>query len=203
MSATLSTPRARSRLARPLAFIGLAIVLALGALMAQAAISMAAAAGGANPAEPAAYVVAPALPPAAGPVATVRRVPTKVIRVSIARQELTAYENGVSVLTTVVATGQPALPTPRGSFQVMGKYTPYTFISPWPKGDPFWYPTVTVSWALLFANDGFFLHDSPHRTLYGPDSNLINGTHGCVNVPTQAMATLYRWADVGTTVVIE
>jgi len=196
MSATLSTPRARSRLARPLAFIGLAIVLALGALMAQAAISMAAAAGGANPAEPAAYVVAPALPPAAGPVA-------KVIRVSIARQELTAYENGVSVLTTVVATGQPALPTPRGSFQVMGKYTPYTFISPWPKGDPFWYPTVTVSWALLFANDGFFLHDSPHRTLYGPDSNLINGTHGCVNVPTQAMATLYRWADVGTTVVIE
>ena len=102
MSATLSTPRARSRLARPLAFIGLAIVLALGALMAQAAISMAAAAGGANPAEPAAYVVAPALPPAAGPVATVRPVPTKVIRVSIARQELTAYENNTQVDSTAL-----------------------------------------------------------------------------------------------------
>jgi lipoprotein-anchoring transpeptidase ErfK/SrfK len=103
----------------------------------------------------------------------------------------------------VVATGRPELPTPRGTFSIKAKHTPYTFISPWPKGDPFWYPTVTVSWAILSADGGYFLHDSPHRTLYGPGANLINGTHGCVNVPVAAMGPLYRWATVGTTVVIE
>ena len=104
---------------------------------------------------------------------------------------------------SVVATGRPELPTPRGTFRVQAKYSPYTFVSPWPKGDPYWYPTLTVSWAMLFADGGYFLHDSPHRTLYGPGANLANGTHGCVNVPTAAMARLYEWAEVGTTVVIE
>lgn len=86
---------------------------------------------------------------------------------------------------------------------VKEKHSPYTFISPWPKGDPYWYPTVTVSWAMLFADSGYFIHDSPHRTLYGPGANLANGTHGCVNVPTSAMQQLYDWATSGTTVVIE
>jgi lipoprotein-anchoring transpeptidase ErfK/SrfK len=126
-----------------------------------------------------------------------------VIRLSIAQQRLTAYEDGKPILTTVVATGQAALPTPTGTFQVSAKYTPYTFISPWPKGNRFWYPTLTVSWAMLFHDGGYFLHDSPHRTLYGPGANLVNGTHGCVNVPTTAMGELFSWADVGTTVVIE
>ena len=144
--------------------------------------------------------------PEAMPAATVTTTPVdqhNVIRVSIAEQRLTAYENGVAVFSTVVATGRPELPTPRGTFQIKAKYSPYTIISPWPKGDPWWYPTLTVSWAMLFADGGYFLHDSPHRTLYGPGTDVINGTHGCVNVPTAAMARLYAWAEVGTTVVIE
>ena len=56
---------------------------------------------------------------------------------------------------------------------------------------------------MLFADDGYFLHDSPHRTVYGPGANLTNGTHGCVNIPIAAMSQLYRWASVGTTVVIQ
>ena len=140
--------------------------------------------------------------PTATPIATPAQS-DKVIKVSIADQRLTAYENGVALFSTVVATGRPELPTPRGTFHIKAKYSPYTFISPWPKGDPYWYPTLTVSWAMLFADGGYFLHDSPHRTLYGPGANLTNGTHGCVNVPLSSMARLYSWATVGTTVVVE
>jgi lipoprotein-anchoring transpeptidase ErfK/SrfK len=145
--------------------------------------------------------------PAPVPVATTTSTPkpplaNKLIVVSIERQRLTAYENGTTVLTTLVATGRPALPTPRGSFHVMAKYTPYQFISPWPKSSPYWYPSTWVTYAMLFANDGYFLHDAPWRTVYGPGANTTNGTHGCVNIPFGAMTFLYRWASVGTPVVV-
>ncbi len=127
----------------------------------------------------------------------------KLIVVSLSAQRLTAYENGAPYLTTVVATGRPALATPAGTFHIKAKYTPYKFVSPWPKGDPYWYPSEWVSYAMLFADDGFFLHDAPWRTVYGPGANLTQGTHGCVNVPLSVMARLYIWAGVGTTVVIQ
>jgi lipoprotein-anchoring transpeptidase ErfK/SrfK len=149
--------------------------------------------------------------PSASPVATTRAtrkppapVPAvnKVIVVSLEHQTLTAYDNGKVVLTTLVATGRPALPTPRGTFHIMAKYSPYQFISPWPRSSPYWYPSAWVKYAMLFANDGYFLHDAPWRTVYGPGANTTNGTHGCVNIPVEAMTFLYRWAPVGSTVVV-
>jgi lipoprotein-anchoring transpeptidase ErfK/SrfK len=127
----------------------------------------------------------------------------KLIVVSLATQSLTAYENGKVVATTVVATGRPALPTLRGTFHVKAKYTPYQFISPWPKSSPYWYASSWVKYAMLYDDGGYFIHDAPWRTVYGPGANLTNGTHGCVNVPLGTMAFLYRWAPVGTTVIVQ
>ena len=56
---------------------------------------------------------------------------------------------------------------------------------------------------MLFADDGYFLHDAPWRTVWGPGANLTRGSHGCINVPTATMASLYGWAAVGTTVIVE
>ncbi len=145
--------------------------------------------------------------PTPTPVATPAPTPTpdsgRLIVVSLAKQSLTAYENGKVVLTTVVATGRPALPTPPGTFHIKAKYTPFQFISPWPKGSPYWYASAWVKYAMLFEDGGYFLHDAPWRTVYGPGANLTNGTHGCVNIPLNAMAFLYHWAPVGTTVAVE
>ena len=143
------------------------------------------------------------------PAPTVAPTPTptpdsgKLIVVSLAKQSLTAYENGRVVLTTVVATGRPALPTPPGTFHIKAKYAPFRFVSPWPKGSPYWYASAWVKYAMLFEDGGYFLHDAPWRTVYGPGANLTNGTHGCVNIPLNAMTFLYRWASVGTTVIVE
>ncbi len=141
-------------------------------------------------------------------VATPTPAPTpgaqgKVIVVSLATQSLTAYENDKVVAATVVATGRPALPTLTGTFHIKAKYTPYQFISPWPKSSPYWYASAWVKYAMLYEDGGYFIHDAPWRTVYGPGADLTNGTHGCVNVPLSTMSFLYKWASVGTTVVVQ
>jgi lipoprotein-anchoring transpeptidase ErfK/SrfK len=219
MAALQRTRNHSFHLGHALAIVGIALALAVGTFGAGAAASLGAFAifsrssspQPAPTAEPVGSPVAPS-PPAITPTPAPTPVPTptpdprhtgKVIMVSIAEQRLTAYQDGAVVLTSVVATGQPALPTPTGTFHVMSKSSPYKFVSPWPKGDQYWYPTEWVSYAMLFANEGYFLHDAPWRTMWGPGANLTHGSHGCINVPKAAMATLYSWATVETTVIVE
>jgi lipoprotein-anchoring transpeptidase ErfK/SrfK len=127
----------------------------------------------------------------------------KVIVISLSRQALTAYQDGNAVLTTLVATGRPALPTPPGVYHIFAKYSPYKFVSPWPYGSYYWYPSSWTSYAMEFLGGGYFIHDAPWRSWYGPGANIYNGTHGCVNVPLSPMAFLYRWAPIGTTVIVQ
>jgi lipoprotein-anchoring transpeptidase ErfK/SrfK len=127
----------------------------------------------------------------------------KVIVISLSRQVLTAFQDGNAVLTTFVATGRPQLPTPPGVYRIFARYSPYKMISPWPYGSPWWYPPSWTNWAMEFIGGGYFIHDAPWRSWYGPGANLYNGTHGCVNVPYSPMATLWNWAPNGTTVVVQ
>lgn len=133
----------------------------------------------------------------------------KLIIVSLASQWLVAFGDGRRVLDSAVTTGRPELPTPVGTFHVLARHTPYTFISPWPKSSQFYYPPSATHYALQFRRDGYFIHDTPWRSAYGPGTNLPHrdpgdrlGSHGCVNVPLAAEQALYRWATVGTTVQI-
>jgi lipoprotein-anchoring transpeptidase ErfK/SrfK len=127
----------------------------------------------------------------------------KLIVVSISRQVLTAYQDGNAVLTTYITTGRPALPTPPGIYHIFHRYAPYLMISPWAYGSPFWYAPAWTNWAMEFAGGGYFIHDAPWRTWYGPGSNTYAGTHGCVNVPYSEMAFLWNWTPIGTTVVVQ
>jgi lipoprotein-anchoring transpeptidase ErfK/SrfK len=127
----------------------------------------------------------------------------KVIVISLSRQVLTAYQDGSAVLTTLVATGRPQLPTPPGVYHIFRRYSPYLMISPWGYGSPWWYPPSWTNFAMEFLGGGYFIHDAPWRSWYGPGANLYNGTHGCVNVPYSPMATLWNWAPIGTTVVVQ
>lgn len=131
----------------------------------------------------------------------------KVIIVSLSRQTLYAYDGTKLALQTYVTTGNPALPTPTGQFQVLGRYHPYEFISPWPPGSQYYYAPSWVNWALLFRQGGYFLHDAPWRGAFGPGTNgagqpgtNYGGSHGCVNIPPNAMLFLWNWTPIGTTV---
>src|SRR6266849_1230689 len=135
----------------------------------------------------------------------------KIIVISISQQELNGYDNGQLFVSTPVATGQPQLPTPTGTYHFFAKYSPYTFVSPWPVGSPFYYPTSTANYAMEWAQGGYFLHDAPWRGYFGKGANNWHwdpkmgedpGTHGCIDVPTPAMAQIYSWTNIGTTIQI-
>ncbi len=127
----------------------------------------------------------------------------KLIVISLSRQVLTAYQDGTAVLSTFITTGRPALPTPPGVYHIFARYSPYLMVSPWGYGSGFWYPPSWTNWAMEFGRGGYFIHDAPWRSWYGPGSNTYAGTHGCVNVPYSQMAFLWNWTPMGTTVVVQ
>ena len=130
------------------------------------------------------------------------------IVVALDRQELWALDGNRVLRSTLVTTGDPVLPTPAGQYEILARASPLTFYSPYPPGSPYWYPLSPTTFALLFQVNGYYIHDAPWRSVYGPGSNAVagtpgaatTGTHGCVNVPYAAMAWLYSWATVGTPV---
>ena len=132
----------------------------------------------------------------------------KRIVISLSKQQLWAFDGAHYVLSTLVTTGNAALPTPQGVFPILGKYSPFTFISPWPYGSKYYFAPSPVSYALLFDDRGYYIHDAPWRGIFGPGSNTTLGTpglnytgsHGCVNVPLPMEQQLYAWATVGTVV---
>jgi len=130
------------------------------------------------------------------------------IVVSLAQQRLWALDGDNVLLTTLVTTGGPELPTPTGDYQIIDRESPFTFHSPFPVGSPFWYAPSPTNFALLFQANGYFIHDAPWRNVYGPGSNTTDGTpggdytgtHGCVNTPYDAMSWLFNWATYYTPV---
>jgi len=138
------------------------------------------------------------------------KVTYRRIVVSLSQQRLFAYDGPTPFLSTLVTTGNRELPTPTGIFRVMFAKSPFTFHSPWPKGSKYYYEPSTANYALYFKDSGYFIHDAPWRSSFGPGTNQTvgapgqnyTGTHGCVNVPEDAMKSLYAWAMPGTPVQI-
>lgn len=133
----------------------------------------------------------------------------RVILVSLSKQWLWAFSNRQLVYSTPVTTGRPELPTPTGIYSITQKIADTTFYSPWPPGSPFYYPPEHVNYAMLFLTGGYFIHDAPWRSDFGPGTNVPHigpngqpetGSHGCVEVPTSAGAWLFSWTPYSATV---
>ncbi|MGA8523355.1 MAG: L,D-transpeptidase, partial [Candidatus Dormiibacterota bacterium] len=129
----------------------------------------------------------------------------KAITLNLTLQEAVFYDNGCVVRATPITTGRPFLRTPTGVFHVFYKASPFTMVSPWPHGSPFWYPTGTVTWVMEFDVGGYFLHDASWEppSMFGPGSeNSYVASHGCVHIPTPVMRWAYSWTPMGTPVII-
>ena len=129
----------------------------------------------------------------------------KVITLNLTVQEAIFYDNGCVVRASPITTGRPYLRTPTGNFHVFFKTSPFTMVSPWPKGSPFWYPTGTVTWVMEFDVGGYFIHDASWEpaSAFGPGSeNTSIASHGCVHLPTPVMRWAYQWTPIGTPVII-
>jgi len=118
------------------------------------------------------------------------------IDVDIANQIMTYFEDGVMKLQSPCVTGNPNLrrDTPKGTYSIKVHCTNKTLVG------PTW--RVKVNYWMRFTDDACGLHDASWRSSFGGDIYLTNGSHGCVNLPSDVAKSLYDLVDVGTTVYV-
>lgn len=148
----------------------------------------------------------PTAVPVLSPVPLPWQTDAQIIVVSIGEQRLTAYVNGQPKMTTLVTTGMPDLYTPEQVYHIIGRVADIPFISPWPKGSPYYYAPLHVNYGLQLTASGIYLHDATWRSEFGPGTNVPHndpvygqetGSHGCVELPLSTMKWLYNWAENG------
>lgn len=133
----------------------------------------------------------------------------KLVLISISKRQAWVCEKNKQIKNSAVITGMESIEstkTPTGTFHIYGKVKD-TVLSgndpttgPWREPVGYWMPYHDNQ----YGTYGF--HDAPWRkpSEFGNiDPNSMNGSHGCVQLPTDMAKWLYDWAEVGTTVVIK
>lgn len=146
------------------------------------------------PAAPKPAAPKPTAKPAAPPAP---RAPAggKVIDVDISRQQLVAFENGQVVFSAPVATGKDGFNTPTGTYSIYAKLPSQTMRGSL-GGETWVVPNVPN---VMYINGSVALHGTYWHNMFGTGVRM---SHGCVNLPLDAAAWLYKWAPMGTTVVV-
>ncbi len=121
----------------------------------------------------------------------------KKIIIDRSEQKLYAYENEELFMEISISTGLDILPTPRGTFKIFDK-TPSRYMQgPLPNISNDYYDLPGVPWTMYFTNGGAAIHGA-----YWHDNFGIPWSHGCVNLRPVDAEILYKWAPIGTTVIV-
>ena len=120
------------------------------------------------------------------------------VEVSISEQHLWCYHNYELVMDTDVVTGLPTSEreTRRGIYAIDAKKEHATL----GRLDVQGYASPVDYWAPFDGGRG--LHDAPWRGSFGGDIYLYDGSHGCVNIPSQNMAAIFNAIEIGNAVII-
>ncbi len=137
----------------------------------------------------------------------------QVMVISFTEQALRLYQDGKLIKAFYVTTGRVERPSLPGVWPVLNRLSPTEFTSSDPPGSPYYYAPTPIHYAMMYHQDGFFVHDAYWRNEFGPgtqfshadssgNGSASNGSHGCVNVPEDDAAWLYSHTDYNTTVLI-
>lgn len=123
----------------------------------------------------------------------------RMVLVDISEQRLWAFEDEGIVMESPVVTGTKSRhDTQLGMYSVILKKQDYTM-----RGS---YGRVRVDYWMRF-NDAYAqgLHDASWRggDTFGGETYVTNGSHGCVNLPSEFTAELYDFVVVGTPIVVQ
>ena len=118
------------------------------------------------------------------------------IEVSLDEQHMWYYQDGELKIDTPVVTGLDTEErrTPTGVYAVLDKLRDHTMSGS--------YGTAFCRYTLAYNIDGICIHDASWRGSFGGDIWRYNGSHGCVNTPSDVMAQLYEMVDLNTPIVI-
>ena len=117
------------------------------------------------------------------------------VEVDLTSQHLWFYKNGERLLSTSLVSGKVSANwcTPTGIYSIYSKKA-----GAYLTGEN--YRTYVNYW--MPFHYGYGLHDATWRGSFGGDIYLYSGSHGCVNLPLSAAATIYNNASVGTKVIL-
>lgn len=138
----------------------------------------------------------------------------EVLVVSLIEETLRYYQNGKLIRSFHITSGQYALPSPPGRWQIFLRESPTVFKSSEPKGSAFWYPDTQINFAMEYHSGGYFFHDSwwradygvgtnfPHNDSGGDESFSGDGSHGCINMAENDISWLYANSVYGAQVIL-
>ncbi len=117
------------------------------------------------------------------------------VEVNLTYQEVWLYVDGHCILDTSCVSGKPVdgRRTYTGVYSITYKQRNATLV-----GEN--YSSPVKYWMPFDGNRG--LHDASWRGSFGGSEYISNGSHGCVNLPTYAAETLFKYVDEGFPVVI-
>lgn len=117
------------------------------------------------------------------------------VEIDYTNQRMWYYKDGQLMVDTPIVTGNVSadMASPEGLFCLVGKEEDATLVG---EG----YRTPVDYWMPFF--DGVGIHDAnTWRNAYGGDIYQTNGSHGCINTPTDKAAIIFANIDVGTPIV--
>lgn len=117
------------------------------------------------------------------------------IEIDMTDQKLYYYADGALKLETEVVTGNTGrkMGTPEGVNFVYNKEKNRVLRGPG-------YASFVKFWMPVKGNIG--IHDANWRSKFGGTIYQTNGSHGCINTPTEKMTELYDMVEIGTPVVM-
>lgn len=117
------------------------------------------------------------------------------IEVDMTMQKLYGYKDGEKVIETDIVTGNMRRnwDTPAGVNYVYAKQKKRIL-----RGAN--YATPVDYWMPVVGNIG--LHDANWRSEFGGEIYQTDGSHGCVNIPSEVMPIIYETYEVGTPVIM-
>ena len=115
--------------------------------------------------------------------------PERWIEVVLSTQRTIAWQGDEQVRTMIVSTGTSRHPTVTGRFQVYAKFLSRTMSGPE-------YTLQDVP-DVMFFYKGYAIHGTYWHSNFGQPMS-----HGCVNLSKADAAWLFRWAPMGTLVVV-
>lgn len=117
------------------------------------------------------------------------------IEISIQDQHIWYYKDDALFIDSDCVTGtENRRDTPTGAYYIINKVSGIYLIG----AD---YKTWVDRW-MAVTWDGIGLHDASWRNKFGGTIFKTNGSHGCINLPTEFIYTLYDNVEVGTPILI-
>lgn len=123
------------------------------------------------------------------------------IDVDISKQTLVYFRDGKKMISYPVVTGcrNTGTTTPTGLFSILSKERNVTLKGRNANGSKY---SSFVQYWMAFLGSSYGIHDASWRSEFGGDIWITNGSHGCINSPTDQVAKLFDMADWGTPVIV-